>query len=495
MMSEPLPAQPDAVFRWTRHHVAALVLLCLAALLDVLDVTVVNVAMPTIKDELNFSEGGLAWMVNAYMVPFGGFLLLGGRSGDVLGRRRVLVGGTAVFSVASLASGLAPNSAVMITTRAAEGLAAAFVVPMTLAMLASVFPAGAPRNRAFAVWGGVNAIAGTLGLIAGGLLVSAIDWRWVFFVNIPVGAFVILAALRFLPADFPGRGRRRFDAIGAMTVTGGASLLAYGVVQTDGHAWGSSRTIGLLAGAALLLGYFLVHERFVAAEPLMPLSLWRNRSVTGANVISTLQSSAIFAMFYSTTLYQQQVLHYSALRTGLAYVPLGLSILAGAGLGPAFVSRIGVRFTVALGAAISAVGLALYARVPVAGHLLTDLVIPAVFVGVGSGMIFIPASIAALSGVPTERNGVASALLNVSRQLGGAIGLAVIATVVTTRTNGSLGTGHSAPAALTTGFRLGFAVSTALMGVTVLVALLLLRDDGRGQTVDLVGLQAAGAEA
>jgi EmrB/QacA subfamily drug resistance transporter len=489
-----MPA-PETPFRWTRQHVTALVVLCLAALLDTVDVTVVNVAMPTIRNALHFSEGGLAWMVNAYMVPFGGFLLLAGQAGDLLGRRRVLLAGTGLFTVASLASGLAPNATVMIITRAAEGLAAAFVVPMTLAMLSSVFPAGPGRNRAFAVWGGVSAAAGTLGLILGGLLVSALGWHWVFFINIPVGVFVMAAAVRALPADTrqASATRRRFDVIGALSATTGASLLAYSVVQTGSHPWGSGRTIGLLAGAAVLLGYFVIHERFVAAEPLMPMSLWRNRSVSGANVVAALQSSAVFAMFYATTLYMQQVLHYSALRTGFAYVPLGVSILLAAGMGPALVPRLGVRITSVVGSLIALTGLALFARIPVDGHALTDVIVPAVVVGIGTGMVFIPASIAALAGVPAARSGVASALLNVSRQLGGALGLAVISTIITSRTTGLLSSGHAVPVALTAGFRSGFAVSAGLMAATVLAAAVLLRDDGRGQSVNLVELQTAGA--
>jgi EmrB/QacA subfamily drug resistance transporter len=494
---------PPAAFAWTRRHVIALVVLCLAALLDTIDVTVVNVAMPTIRTALHFSEGGLAWMVNAYMVPFGGFLLLAGRAGDLLGRRRVLLAGTALFTAASLASALAPNETVMIITRAAEGLGAAFVVPMTLAMLSSVFPAGPARNRAFAVWGGVSAVAGTLGLIAGGLLVSAAGWRWIFFINIPVGAVVIAAALRYLPTDRPagrlsGAGRR-FDLIGALTATGAASLLAYAIVQTQTHPWGSARTIALLAGAAILLAGFLAHERFTARDPLMPLALWRNRSVAGSNLVSALLSSAIFAMFYSTTLYQQQVLGYSALRTGLAYIPLGLSILVSAGAGPAVVSRIGVRFTTAAGSLVAFGGMFLLARLPVSGQLLTNLIVPEVIVGLGAGLVLIPTSVAAMSGVPAERSGMASALLNVSRQLGGALGLAVISTVVTLQAAHALAaghtaaTGHAAAAALTGGFRAGFAVSAGLMIATVITALLLLREDGRGTSLNMIELQTAGA--
>src|SRR6516162_861059 len=359
-------------FTWTRTHVLALAVLCLAALLDTIDVTVVNVAMPAIRNSLGFSEGGLAWMVAAYMVPFGGFLLLGGRTGDLLGRRRVLLAGTGVFAVASLGSALAPSATVMVITRAIEGLAAAFVVPMTLAMLTSVFPAGPARNRACAVWGGVSAAAGTLGLILGGVLVSALGWRWIFLVNVPVGAIVMVSALRVLPPDGPRRrgaraGLRGFDLGGAVSVTAGASLLAYAVVQTTSHPWGSPLTIGLLAAAAALIGYFVIHERFVASDPLMPLSLWRNHSVTGANVVSALLSSAIFAVFYATTLYMQQVLHYSALRTGLAYVPFGLSILVAAGIAPAVVTAAGIRVTTVAGSAVSLAGLVLLARVPASG--------------------------------------------------------------------------------------------------------------------------------
>jgi EmrB/QacA subfamily drug resistance transporter len=487
-------ATGGAEFRWTRRHVLALAVLCLAALLDTIDVTVVNVAMPAIRNSLHFSEGGLAWMVDAYMVPFGGFLLLGGRTGDLLGRRRVLVAGTAVFAAASLGSALAPSAGVMIATRAVEGLAAAFVVPMTLAMLTSVFPAGPPRTRAFSVWGGISAAAGTLGLVVGGALVSAAGWRWIFLINIPVGLIVIAAALRVLPADSPRGGgaaasQRGFDLGGAVSVTAGASLLAYAVAQTSSHAWGSAQTIVLLCGAAALAGYFVVHEGRVAGSPLMPLSLWRNRSVAGANIVSALLASAMFAVFYSTTLYMQQVLHYSALRTGLAYVPFGLSILVAAAAAPALVSLAGIRVTSILGSAASLAGLVLLARVPVAGHLLTDIILPTVIVGLGAGAVIVPTSVAAMSGVTADQHGVASALLNVSRQLGGALGLAVIATVVASFAARSAAAGNAAAAALTAGFHAGFAVSAALVAASVVVAAALLREDGRGQRVNLIALQ------
>jgi EmrB/QacA subfamily drug resistance transporter len=478
-------------FTWTRAHVLALVVLCLAALLDTIDVTVVNVAMPAIRDSLHFSEGGLAWMVDAYMVPFGGFLLLGGRTGDLLGRRRVLMMGTALFAAASLGSALAPSAPVMIITRAVEGVAAAFVVPMTFAMLSSVFPAGPARNRAFAAWGGVSAAAGTLGLILGGVLVSAAGWRFIFLVNVPVGAIVVLAALRVLPPDgtVERRGWRSFDLGGAVSVTAGASLLAYAAARTSGVSWSSPSTIALLCLAAALIGYFVIHERFVAASPLLPMALWRNRSVTGANVVSALLSSGMFAVFYCTTLYMQEALGYSALRTGLAYVPFGLSILIAAAMAPAVVSLAGIRMVSVFGSLLSLAGLILLARVPATGHLLTDIVLPTVIVGLGGGLVIVPTSIAAMSGVAAAQHGVAAALLNVSRQLGGALGLAVISAIVAGTTARFAGAGNDA-AALTAGFHAGFAVSAVLTAVAAATSATLLREEGRGQRVNLVELQA-----
>jgi len=483
-------------FRWTRGSVIALVVLCLAALLDVIDGTVVNVAMPAIKNDLHFSEGGLAWVVNAYMVPFGGLLLLGGRVGDLLGRRRTLLVGTVVFTAASLLSGLAQQAGALVAARALQGAASGFVVPMTMAMLAAVFPAGPARNRAFAVWGGSSAAGGTLGLVLGGLLVTGVGWRWIFLVNIPVGIFVFVASLRHLPADRPAaRTDRRFDAVGALTVTAGASLLAYAVVQTDAHGWASARTIGLLGTAAALIGYFVIHEGLVARSPLVPLALWSNRSVTGANLVSVLQGSSLFAMFYSTTLYMQQVLHYSAMRTGLAYLPMGVTIIVSAGLGPVLVPRIGVRYVAILGSAGTATGLFLLTRISPDSGLFLGVIVPTVVIGIGAGVVFFGTSVAALAGVPNERHGVASALLNVSRQLGGALGLAAIATVVTSRTADALHAGAAPLTALTDGFERGFMVSTGLMAATVLIAFFLLRDDGRGESVNLAELQQAGVAA
>jgi MFS family permease len=499
-------------FTWTRRHTLALLVLCLAALLDSIDVTVVNVAMPAIKESLRFSEDGLAWMVDAYMVPFGGFLLLGGRTGDLFGKRRVLTAGTLAFTVASLGSALAPSAGVMVATRAIEGLAAAFVVPMTFAMLGSVFPAGPARNRAFGIWGGVTAGAATLGLVLGGVLVSAAGWRWIFLVNLPVGAVVIGAALRVLPADQPrqrdgelrageprrgeprGHGQlsrllRDFDLGGALSVTASATLLAYAVAQAGASGWGSVRTVLPLCGSAALAGYFVLHESRFAADPLLPLSLLRNRAVAAANVVSALLSSAMFAVFYVTTLYMQQVLHYSALRTGLAYVPFGLSILVAASVAPSLVALAGVRVASAAGSLVCAAGLVLLERVSPAGQLLGDVIVPTVVVGLGAGMVIVPTSVAAMSGVAAARHGVASALLNVSRQLGGALGLAVIAAVAAAATARSAA-GPVSAGALTAGFHAGFAVSACLVAAGLVAAVALLREDGRGERVNMIELTA-----
>ena len=351
--------------------------------------------------------------------------------------------------------------------------------------------------------------------------VRAAGWRWVFLVNLPLGAAVIAAALRVLPADpgagFPGPGPRgsrlrsfdlrrfdlrrfdlrrfdlrRFDLGGALSVTAGASVLAYAVAQTGTHAWGSGRTIGLLIVAAVLLGYFVLHEWRVAADPLLPLSLCRNRSVAGANVVSALLGSAMFAVFYATTLYMQQVLHYSALRTGLAYLPFGTSILVAAGVAPALVTLAGIRLTSVAGSAISIAGLFLLARVPATGQLLTDIIVPTVVVGFGAGLVIVPTSVAAMSGVEAARHGVASALLNVSRQLGGALGLAVIATITAGVSARAAAAGHTVPDALTGGFHAGFAVSAALVIAGLAAAAVLLREDGRGERLNLIELQAGG---
>ena len=467
-------------FEWTRKHTITLTVLCLAAFLDAIDITVVNVALPAIKDGLGFSQSGLSWVVNAYLILFGGFLLLGGRVGDLLGRRRVFIWGVVAFTAASLGSGLAQNAGTLTVTRGLQGLAGAFVAPMTLAILNGVFPEGKPRDKAFGIWGGITGVAGSLGLVLGGLLGGGPTWRWLFYINIPIGIFMLLAAVRFMPDDRPQRTTgRAFDLVGAVTGTGGISLLCYAIAQVDQHPWGSGRTVSLLIGAAMVLAYFVVHEARIASQPLVPLNLFANRSVLGANVVSALCGCAMFATFYLATLYQQQVLHFSALKTGLGFIPLTVLLLCAAPVGPKLVAKIGMRPVIAIGAIVSAVGLGLFARISENGSLFTDVILPSIVLSVGFGVLFIPMTMAALNGVPEEQSGVASAMVNMTRFVGGSVGLAVISTLATTRTDHLLEQGHPVLESLNSGLQIGFAVAAGLMIVTMVAALALFREDGR----------------
>ncbi|HEV2343271.1 MAG TPA: MFS transporter [Actinocrinis sp.] len=487
-------AETGTEFVWTRKDVIVLVVLCLAPLLEYIDITVVNVALPTIRTDLGFALPDLQWVVNGYMVTYGGFFLLAGRTGDLLGRRRVLMTGVAVFTLASLLSGLSTSPGLLITARAVQGTAAAFVVPLTLAMIASSFPEGKARNLAVTAWGSVAAISSALGLLIGGPLVSGPGWRWIFFVNIPVGVVVVAASWRYLRTDPPAQRRRKFDAVAAVTSTAGLSLLIYALVQTSTHAWGSGRTIGLLAVAAVLLGYFVVHENAVARDPLLPFSLFRNRAVSGANAASAMSGAALVSVFYFVTLYEQQVLHYSALKTGLAYLPLTGMFMVLAGAGPVLIPKIGIRYVTAIGALVAGVGVALLTRVSPNGTLGGTVILPTMVFGAGLAIFYIPMTIAAVYKVDSARTGVASALVNVTRTVGGAIGLAIVSTAVTSRVTHLAGTGHSSADALSGGFRLAFAITAGLLGATAVIAIVLFRNEGRGEKVDLTRVAQAGME-
>lgn len=484
-VQNPLDTPP---FTWTSRRTLALVVLCAAQALDGVDVTVVNVALPSIQQQLGFSAGRLPLLVNAYMIPFGGFLLLGGRAGDLLGRRRVFLAGLALFTIASLGAALAVGQGELIAARAAQGLAAAAIAPMTLALITEIFPAGRHRNRAVAVWGAVFGASGALGLLLGGLLVTGPGWRWIFIVTASLGVVLLAAGLLCVPGDRRERARRRFDLVGAATSSAGFGLVAYAVLQTETHAWGSLRTIALFAGALLLLAYLVVHETRIAREPLIALSLLSLRTLAGANVVNALRGGAMYAMFYFATLYLQQVLDRSALTTGLAYLPLTAASVVASASAPTLVRRLGSRWVMAGGAVVGLVGALLFIRITPDGSLLADVILPSVVLSLGLGTVLVPVTVAGLSHVPTGHSGAASGMLNVSLQMGGALGLAVLSAVATLASNGQLAAHRATEVALTHGFRIGFVLAAALMAATALAAVVLFRDEGRGQEVNLTDL-------
>lgn len=465
--------EAEEQFVWTRRHTIMLAVICTALILDTIDTSIMNVALPQIKAQLGFTEAGLSWVVNGYLVTFGGLLLLCGRAGDILGHRRLLLAGLAVFFVASLGAGLAPDANTLIAMRTLEGCGAAMISPMTLALLATIFPEG-PRAKAIAAWGMAAGLSGVLGNIIGGLLAIGPGWRWIFLMNIPVTLAVIIGALHWLAPDQPiARQGQRFDLAGAIAATLGVTLLTVGIVQSSQAGWGSPETFVPLAAGLVLLAYFVVYEGRIAKDPLLPFSLVKIRNVAGANTTQALVGSGMFVMLYLATLYQQDVLHYSPLQTGAGYIPQTAVILGTATLTPKLVSALGVRLTVIGGAIISTIGMALLALASPNGSYLVNILGPSVIIGVGMALTFLPLSLAAGMGVPEERQGVASSLINVSRVTGGALGLSIIAAIAASYTNHLLNTGTVAAAALTDGFRLGFICAAGLVLVSAFTAIML----------------------
>jgi EmrB/QacA subfamily drug resistance transporter len=481
-------------FEWTSRHIFALAVLCTAQLFDVLDATIVNVALPSIQHDLAFAEGDLQWVINAYTVLFGGFLLLGGRLGDLLGRRRMLMWGIALFTVASVLSGIAENAEMLIGTRGLQGIGAALISPMTLAMIASIFPEGSPRNRAIAIWGAVTAAGGSLGLVFGGMLVEGPGWRWIFFINIPFGVAMVLLGLRFLPADGARRREERFDVVGAVTSTAGLCVLAYAIAQTSTQSWGDAETIWLFLTGVALLAYFVVHETRISKAPLVPFRLFRNRTVAGANLMQLVIGGAMYALFYFVSIYMQEVLGYSALATGAALIPFTAGILLFAGIGPLLIPRIGTRLVLVIGSLISAGGFVMFANITAEDDLMGNLIIPSVVLSIGLALMFVPITISSVSGVSPSQHGVASGVLNVNRTVGGALGLAVLATIATDRMESSVRSGTDPGVAATEGFRLGYGIAAGLMVFSAVVAILLFRNEGKGEKVDMKALATIGID-
>jgi EmrB/QacA subfamily drug resistance transporter len=392
------------------HHVnpwLVLVLVCMAQFMVILDATIVNVALPSIQTDLKMSDSDLQWIVNAYTLMFGGFLLLGGRAGDLAGRKKVFLVGLVVFTIASLLNGLAPSSEVPIIFRGLQGLGAALIAPAALSIITATFAEGAERTKAMGVWAAIAVGGGAVGLVLGGILVDALSWPWIFFVNVPVGIAVFVAALRFVPESKDEHAHKSFDVAGAVTVTGGLVALVYGIVKAQEKGWTSLHTGGFFAAAVILLGSFILIEHR-SAEPLVRLSIFRVRTVRAANVVMFLVASGLFSMFYFNTLYLQRVLDYSPLEAGLAFLPFTAGIIIGAGLSQQFVPKLGAREVPLIGMAMAVVGLLLFVRLEPGGNYISDFLPGVLLASIGMGLTFVPVTLIATSGIPTDDAGLAS---------------------------------------------------------------------------------------
>ncbi|MFI6867360.1 MFS transporter [Nocardia sp. NPDC050406] len=466
----------------------ALGAIAMAQFMIALDTAVVNVALPEIRTALGFAAVDLAWVVHIYALTFGGFLLLGGRVGDLFGRRRVFVGGLLAFGLASLAGGVAQESWQLVAARAAQGVAAAAVAPATLAMLSVLFPAGRPRVRAFGVWSAANAAGGALGVLAGGVLTEYADWRWVMLVNLPTIAVVLGCAALGIPADTRGAVRDRLDVVGATLATGGLGLLTFGVVNTDRQGWGSGVTWSTLAVAALLLSAFVAVEARYADAPLVRLTLLRSRWIAGADLFVLFAAAGQFAAFYFASLYMQQALGMSAAATGLAFIPFTLGVIGGTVVATRFGTTYSPRTLLIPGAVVAAAGLGWFALISPDGGFVADVLGPSLVTSIGLGLCLAPVASAATIGVPVRDAGMASGLLNSARQLGGAIGLAALATLAA----GRIGTATT-PEALTGGYAFGFAIAAGLLFTAALVATFVLPRDRSGGRADEDGRSTADA--
>ena len=460
----------------SRRRWLALAVLVAAQFMVVLDVAIVNVALPTIKVDLGFSQESLQWVITAYSILFGGVLLLGGRMADLLGRRRLFMLGLGLFTASSLLDGLAWSEGSLIGFRALQGLGAALLAPAALSILTTTFAEGRERNLALGIWGAVSGSGGAAGVLLGGVLTSAFSWSWIFFVNVPVGLAVLAFSPVLLRESRAELAHRHFDTNGAAAITGGLMVLVYALTHASQHGWVTGETIGLLAAAALLVLAFVGIE-LRSQAPLLPLRIFRLRTLSASNLAALLVGAAVFSQFFLLTLYMQQVLHYSALQTGVAYLTFTLSIMTFATVSQAVVTRIGIRRVLPVGLALAAAGLVVDARLPVHGHYFWNLFPAFLLGGVGMAFAFIPMSIGALSGVRAADAGVASGLLNTSQQIGGAVGVAVATTIATTFTGhwvtGHPGTSALAPAALTHGFQVAFYALAAIAATAAVLSALL----------------------
>jgi EmrB/QacA subfamily drug resistance transporter len=453
----------------SRRGKLTLALLCAIAFIDFVDASIVNIALPSMRRALHFSEAELQWVPGAYLLTYGGFMLLGGRAADLIGRRRVLITGTVVIGISSLIGGLADSSGVLIAARLAQGIGAAMMLPAALSILTTTFVEGGDRNTALGVWGGVGGLASAAGVLFGGLLTEGLGWRWVMFVNPIAAVLVLLGILRLIAPDRRrAELRRGFDVPGAVLASGGMLLIVYTLVQAPTAGWGTPRTIGGLAGGLVALGAFVVNERR-HPNPLAPLSIFRINGLGFADATQLVAFAGFIAMFFFLTLYMQNVLHFSPIQTGAAYLPLCFATGIAAGAASQLVARVGTRPLIVGGALVAAGGVFWLSRIPVDGSFTTDLLPGMLILSVGFGSVFVAVTTAANSGVPADKAGLAASLLNASQQMGAAFGLAIFTALATSRTEHLLAA-HTAPAsALTQGFSLGLtACAVSLMAAAVI---------------------------
>jgi EmrB/QacA subfamily drug resistance transporter len=468
-MEETEPAAPS------RRPWLALGLLCVVQFMVVLDIAIVNVALPSIKIDLGFSQGDLQWVISAYALVFGGFLLLGGRAADILGRRRIFLVGVAVFTVASLLAGLAWSDGSLIAARAVQGLGAAIITPAALSILSTTFVEGRERNIALGAWGAVGGFGAVAGVLLGGVLTDALGWQWIFFVNVPVGvaAFVIAP---FLLRESRDAQVKRFDLPGAVLVTGGLSTLVYAVTQAGQQGWLAGETLASFAVAAALLAGFVGWE-LRHPDPLMRFGILRTSTVSGANAAGFIMGTAMFSMFLMLTLYMQQVLGYSPMRTGVAYLAVAGTAILWSATAAQLVTRVGVKPVMVVGMTTLTGGLVYFTQVSAEGSYLGDLLPGFLLIGIGIGFSFVPISIAALAGVEAAEAGLASGLINTTQQIGGALGIAALSTIATSGTEDAVGSGSALPVALVEGFSSAFLVGAVIAALGIVSALVLIRRD------------------
>jgi EmrB/QacA subfamily drug resistance transporter len=453
-----------------------LAIVCIAQFMVILDATIVNVALPSIQHGLDFSQSSLQWVVNAYTLIFGGFLLLGGRASDLIGRQRLFLAGVALFTIASAVNGVAQSSGMLVGGRALQGLGAALVSPAALAIVTTTFAEGRERAKAMGVWSAIAAGGGAVGLVLGGLLTETLSWRWVFFINLPIGIAAILLSLRYVPDAEADERPETADVAGAVTVTGGLLVLVYGIVKAEQYGWTSWKTLTLGAVAVGLLAAFTWIEAR-SREPLIRLGVFRSRALTASNGGMLLVASGMFAMFYFASIYVQEVLGYSPVQAGLAFVPFTLGIVVGAGAAQSLIRKLGVKGLSILGLVGAIAGEALFVRVSVDGTYWGQLLPAIVIMSIGMGLTFVPLTLVATTNIAPEDAGLASGLFNTSQQVGGALGLAILSTLAASRTSSLLGSHHARPDALVGGFHVAFAVGAGLMALGLVVVLAIRKRD------------------